>query len=315
MQTKQTKRRPGNSTAVKTRQRRQVRRNTADRDVVYIPPKPFNRNRFLLRLATVVAVVLALTLGMSIFFKVENVYVSGTRKYTAWDVKEASGIQEGENLLTLSRARIAGKIRTELPYADDVRVGIKLPDTVNIEIKELDVVYSIEASDGSWWLMSADGMVIDQTNSGMARAYTQLLGVKLQSPQIGFTAVAVEPEPKETEAATEDGEEATEETEKVLLPETVITGKQRLSDAVCVVQQLEENGIIGEVASVDVSNISEIQLWYGQRYQVLLGDSSGMGHKIQMMNAAIDQMGEYQGGVLDVSFTLWPDEVGYTPFT
>ena len=103
---------------------------TGSRDIVYTAPKPFNRNRFLLRLATAVAIVLALILGMSIFFKVENVYVSGANKYTAWQVKEASGIKEGENLLTISRAKIAGRIRTELPYADNVRVGIKLPNSV-----------------------------------------------------------------------------------------------------------------------------------------------------------------------------------------
>ena len=49
-------------------------------DVVYTAPEPFSRKRFLLRLLTVVAVVLALTFGMSIFFKVENVAVTGTGK-------------------------------------------------------------------------------------------------------------------------------------------------------------------------------------------------------------------------------------------
>ena len=37
--------------------------------IQYTPAKPFNRTRFLLHLATVVAVVLAVLLGMSIFFK------------------------------------------------------------------------------------------------------------------------------------------------------------------------------------------------------------------------------------------------------
>lgn len=36
-------------------------------EVVYLPPKPFNRNRLVLRLVTVAAVVVALVLGMSVF--------------------------------------------------------------------------------------------------------------------------------------------------------------------------------------------------------------------------------------------------------
>ena len=55
-------------------------------DVVYMPPKPFMRNRLLLRLATVVAIVLALVLAMSVFFRVEHIQVSGMDQYTAWDI-------------------------------------------------------------------------------------------------------------------------------------------------------------------------------------------------------------------------------------
>ena len=44
----------------------------ASQEVVYLPPKPFNRNRLLLHLATVTAVVIALLLGVSLFFKVDK---------------------------------------------------------------------------------------------------------------------------------------------------------------------------------------------------------------------------------------------------
>ena len=55
---------------------RRTSRRRAESQVVYTPPKPFNKLRFLLSLVTVVAIVLALSLGMSIFFKVENILVS-----------------------------------------------------------------------------------------------------------------------------------------------------------------------------------------------------------------------------------------------
>jgi hypothetical protein len=32
------------------------------------------------------------------------------------------------------------------------------------------------------------------------------------------------------------------------------------------------------------------------------------------MNDAILAMSDYQSGILDVSFTHWKDQVGYTPF-
>ena len=44
-------------------------------EVVYTQPKVFNRNRLIMRLLTILAVVLAFGMGLSIFFKVENVTV------------------------------------------------------------------------------------------------------------------------------------------------------------------------------------------------------------------------------------------------
>lgn len=309
MQTKQTKR-----PAPRSRQSRTAPwRNPSSADIVYTPPKPFNRNRFLLRLATVVAIVLAILLGMSIFFKVKNVYVSGINKYSAWDVKEASGIQEGENLITLNRAKIAGSIKTNLPYADDVRVGIKLPDTVNIEITELDVVYAVQASDNTWWLMDASGRIVDRSSASAAKAHTQVLGVRLETPEIGQTATAAQPQ-QETTAPTQTDDDAQQDSVSVLPNIPVITASQQLDDALQILRTLEAKGIIGGIASVDVTDISDLQMWYGQNCQIKLGDHSRLDYKIASMKAAIAQMGQFQSGTLDVSFTTWPNEVWYNPF-
>ena len=70
----------------------------------------------------------------------------------------------------------------------------------------------------------------------------------------------------------------------------------------------------GSAASVDVTRLEDIILWYGTRYQVNLGDGNNMDYKIACMQKAIAQMSDYEMGVLDVSFTTWPDIVGFTPF-
>ena len=46
-----------------------------------------------------------------------------------------------------------------------------------------------------------------------------------------------------------------------------------------------------------------------------LGDTTNMEYKIACMNDAILQLSEYQTGKLDISFTTWQDQVGYTPFS
>ena len=281
------------------------------------PPKPFKRGRFLLHLATVTAVVLAIVLGMSIFFKVETVQVSGCSTYTAWEVSEASGIEIGSNLLTLSRAQVSGNVMAKLPYVDTVRVGINLPDTVNIEITELDVVYSIEDADGNWWLMNDEGKIVEQTNGVSAKEYTQVLGVRLEAPEVGQQAVAKEAQTPTIPVLDTE----TERTAETAEPETVptiavgVTGAERLRTVLTVLQQLSTSSISGQVDSVDVTTLSAIEVWYDERFQVNLGDVSQLEYKIGALKATIEKMESYESGHLDLSFKNWPDKVGYTPFT
>ena len=269
--------------------------------VVYTQPLPFNSSRLLIQLLTITAVVVALVLGLSVFFKVKTVTVSGADVYSAWAVREASGINEGDNLLTFSRAKANAQIQEKLPYVEKSRIGIKLPDTVTIYIEELQVTYAISAEDGIWWLMNSDGRLVEQVDNTTAKKHTRVLGVTITGPVVNEYAVATEAVPSETDALGET------------IPVTV-TGAQRLSAALKILEALEDNDIVGEASSVDVSSMSAIELWYGTRYQVNLGDNTNMDYKVASMYDVILQLSNYQTGRLDCSFTTFPKDVAYTPF-
>lgn len=258
-------------------------------DVVYLAPKPFNRSRFVLRLITVVAVVAALVLGMSVFFKVEEFSVSGIEKYSAYEISQASGIEEGENLLLLNRSQAGARIKATLPYVKTVRVGIELPGTVHIVIEELDVTYAIKDESSVWWLMSSEGVVVDKQSEDSH--HTKILGVQLKNPQPGMQGNAFETAEIQTD---EEGN---------TIPVT-ITAADRLSAVVDILECLEKEGVVGEAASVDVHNMGDIQIWYGDKFQVKLGDSKNLVSKVYMMMASIrsiEQDRPYDCGVLNVA--------------
>ena len=326
--------RPVPQSGPKRRRSATKERKLRDSDVIYTPPKTFKRGRFLLQLASVVAVVCAIVLGMSIFFKVRKPpEVSGCIKYTPNEVYEASGIELGTNLMTLSRARISGNILSKLPYVDKVRVGIVLPDTVKIEITELDVVYAIEDAVGGWWLMNDQGKIVEQTNGVTAEEYTQVLGVRVEVPEVGQQAVAYDagmttipvtgPEEQTGEDAQEGSEpaEPTEPTEPTTLAVDTptiavgVTGAEKLETAMAVLRQLGSSSICDHIDSVDVSKLQTLELWYDARFQINLGDATRLEYKIGALKATIDKMESYESGHLDISFINWPDKVGYTPFT
>ena len=260
-------------------------------EVVYTPPKPFNSAAFLLRLATAVAVVLAVVFAVSIFFRVQTVNVSGTEKYTPWDILQASGIKEGDNLLSLPKARISGRITAALPYVGSVRVEIQLPDTVNIEVTEMDVVYAVQDTMDRWWLMTAEGKVVERILGDPAKGIARILGLRLDDPELSKPAVAADD------------------------PEDPVTrGSDRLSVALTILRYLEDNSITSKVDSLNVEDLGALMLWYDNQYQVKLGDTSRLEYKIRCMHTAVNQLESYRSGVLDITFTTWPDQIGYTPF-
>lgn len=274
-------------------------------EVVYTAPEPLNRKKFILRLATVAAVVIALFIGCSIFFKVGKITVSGNLKYDAWTVCEASGIEIGDSLLSFGKAKACGRISEQLPYVKIVRIGVTLPDTVNIYIEELDVVYSVQDEKDNWWLLTSGGRVVEKTSESYAKKCTMLLGFQIQNPVAGENAQAVEIDP----ATTPSGEEP---------PVITITNQDRLDTALTIVYELERRSILGKAASVDVTDMGSIELWYGTDYQVLLGDPGEIEKKIELMHATLqrhEKEGSYQSGILDISFTTYPGAVGYTPWT
>lgn len=285
---------------VKTKKKPEKEAPRPLQDVVYMPPKPFMRNRLLLRLATVVAIVLALVLCMAVFFRVEHIQVSGMEQYSAWDISQASGIKQGDSLFSLGLPSAAAKIKA-LNYVKDVRIGIKLPNIVMIEITEVRVTYAIKAENDEWWLVDSRGRIVEKATE--EDSYTKILGVHLLNPQVGEQAVALET------AAPSVDEEGNP------IPVTV-TDAHKLTVALNIADYLEANGIIGQAASIDVNDLGNIQFWYGQQYQVKLGDEGQLSYKINLAKGAIDTLNQesHNSGVLDASLTVQKDGVRYTRF-
>lgn len=282
-----------------------VRRKRRVREqVTYTEPKPFNKKKFFLTLGIILSIVLALFFVITLFFTVgsttECVLVEGCDRYTSADVIEASGIHEGDSLIGLNKAKVRARILQKLPYVESVRVGITLPDTVKIEITESSVIYSVESLDGNWWLMSASGKILEQTNWLDAKDYTVCSGVRIQVPIPGQDAVAIEPEP------VVDAEGNT-------VP-PVLSGQQSLSTVLQILQLLEEHGVLGSAASVSIEDPANIQIWYGEQFRIDLGDHLDMTKKVPMAVSALRELEGDRTGVIDVSFTLKADQVVFTPF-
>ena len=172
--------------------------------------------------------------------------------------------------------------------------------------------------------MNDQGRIVDVTNTGTAKEFTQVQGLTIEIPAVGQQAVAKEAdvtvqEPSDsTEPSSEPSVTMPPDTEtepSTTAPVDTVTGAERLSAVKIVLEQLSEDGFASKVTSVDVTNLSAIKLGYEDRFQVNLGDTSRMDYKVKCLKAAIKEMAAYASGELDVSFTIREDQVIYTPFS
>ena len=150
--------------------------------IVYTAPKPMRRGAFAWKLISMAAVVVAVFLGLSVFFRVDTITVAGADKYTPWMIRQASGVETGDALLSISEARVASRIISDLPYIDEVKVSRKLPGTVEIQVTELQVTYSIEDENGGWWLIASSGRAIEAVSLEKALGYTRVEGLAIRTP-------------------------------------------------------------------------------------------------------------------------------------
>ena len=109
--------------------------------------------------------------ALSLFFKAEQIFVTGTSRYSQQQVLQASGIRQGGNLFLLNKHQAAASITEQLPYVESVRIRRQLPNALHIEITE------------------CAHPLIDKLQPGQGESYPLVTGLTLTSPQLNQLAV------------------------------------------------------------------------------------------------------------------------------
>ena len=135
---------------------------------------------FLYKLLSVLVICAAVVMALTLFFRVDTIEVTGTERYTEKDVIEASGIQLGDNLFLLNKYEAARSIAEQLPYIDieDIRIRRELPDTLLIDVAECGTPLAV-IQDGSAWLLSPKGKIVEQLPASQAGDYAVIDGCAL----------------------------------------------------------------------------------------------------------------------------------------
>lgn len=233
--------------------------------------------RVLSVLLTAVAVVAALTL----FFKVDQVVVSGNSRYSAEEIIEVSDVEQGDNLILMDKYHIAEKLYTELPYITEVRINRKLPDVLMVEVVETQVVAAIKGG-SSTWLMDSSGKLLEVVSASMAEKYITLEGLTAESPAISG---------------------------KLKLGEESPISAQRLLE---LMQALNQWGMLEKTTNLDASDPDYMVLSYDGRFQVEMFYDADFDFKLNCLQAAVAQLEPNETGT--IRMTMKDDnEVRFIP--
>lgn len=204
----------------------------------------------------------------AIFFKITEIQVVGNNLYSTDEVTAASGIQLGDNLLSVSRGTVAGRIQASLPYVEDVQVGRALPGTVTITVRESDAVYAVCAANGTVWLMNSSGKLLEQADLAVT-SYPWILGVTVQDPKVGAAATCAE-----TEA---------------------------LEAALAVIDLLDDTDFLPKIVEINVEKPYDIVLKYQDLYEIHLGSADQMEYKMRYLTAILADSQISGGGIIDLT--------------
>ena len=102
-----------------------------------------SRASLVLKILCGVGVAAALTMGATVFFRVEDVTITGNSRYTSEEIQTASGIKTGDNLFHMNKFQIEEQMRHGLPYLEEVSIQRHLPNGVEILVKEWEAAAQV----------------------------------------------------------------------------------------------------------------------------------------------------------------------------
>lgn len=211
---------------------------------------------FLYKLLSLFIICATIIAAMTLFFRVDEIVITGQERYTTDQIREATGVQLGDNLFLLNRPEVAKRITDQLPYVEETRINPKAPDTLFIEVKECGAPLAV-IQDGYAWLVSPSGKIVEQLSEADAEGYGVIDGISLLAPAVG-TRITL----------------ATEFTAQQ-------TGLLNLMSA------MHEQGMSDQVNAIHLGDLGTLKMEYAGRFDVLFHYDADFSMKIKAFKAIL----------------------------
>lgn len=228
-------------------------------------------------MAVLVVAVLAVlfVLASSQVFKVRNILVVGNRNLLKDEVITQSGIQLGDNLLSLSDTELKKRLEKNR-YIEYIGHEFDYRGTLTLRINErlgMGVVNAL----GLYYVLDAEGMVLECAGSAFPDT---VAGPKIS----GFSM--------------------DDNTRVVIGDKLPVRDNGQLESMRRVLTMLDSVGMLGRISQLDVKNLDNLYLMTTDGAKIILGDDGSLQTKLLIAREVLavrEPLGTVRGAKIDVS--------------
>lgn len=228
------------------------------------------RHAMFFRLVLVILVLAAAVGATTVFFRVNEVTVSGETRYTADELIATSGITEGDNMCFLNDKGVKSSLENTYPYLDTIKLKRHFPDTIEIAVTERTPLMTVKLDNGELFYVDRSGKVLEQLES---------------EDEAGDTIMVV---------GTNSNELAVGETVNE-------TDDSKIISVLDLLSSFEEYELLDKIIDVDITESFNVKVNYNDQYTLELGTLDNIDHKIQFLIAILKRDDLSPQGVIDLS--------------
>lgn len=277
----------------------------------------------LFKLLCLLTLVVALTAGATVFFRVEQVVVTGNSRYTQEEIVEVTGIEKGDNLYGWNKFAIAQRLRQTLPYIGEVTIRRALPSTILITVVEWDAVARIEPPNAQELLAlqgELEGEAATQKDTGEDTSSGDISGdTSGEATESGgvtdVSAVAQQPwlisvKGKLLEQASGDGSAISVTGLAALVPQsgTALAVPQsqqvKLDALLSLLGEMERAGMLQDFSSIALGS-TQMELRYLDRFTVKMELNADFAYELQVISTVREDLEQKHGpqvsGTMDLT--------------
>ena len=254
----------------------------------------------LFKLLFLVAVVVALTMGATVFFQVETVTVQGNNRYTEEDIIQAAGIQVGDNLFHMNKYQIANQVLEQLPYTKELNIRRKLPNGIILTVSEWGAVARVVAPPAGAGAPEPE----DETSQGDSSSSAQTDPVEIAAEDwlISLGGKLLEPAQEDAQAITVSGITPIMPRAGTLLalPQEE---QPKLDGLLAVFEEMQNLEMIERVNAIRLESTYMV-VRYLDRFDVKLELNADFNYKLRVLNAAVTETEKKLGAQVCGTFDL-----------